>query len=67
MEGGSKWWYVGYESAPGSARQDRARPAQGSPRLARPPKARSDIKLARHTQANHAAAHGLQVWHMPFN
>ena len=44
MEGGSKWWYVGYESAPGSARQDRARPAQGSPRLARPPKARSDIK-----------------------
>ena len=43
-EWGSQLLYAGYQSAPGSARQDRVRPAQGSPRLGRPPQARSDTK-----------------------
>ena len=43
-EWGSQLLYAGYQSAPGSARQDRGRPAQGSPRLGRPPQARSDTK-----------------------
>ena len=33
---------MGYESALGTARQDRARPAHSSPRPGRPPQARSD-------------------------